>query len=284
MNPPAAAAAPTGAPVLTPEDFGRVASLLYDTAGIHLGQGKEELVKSRLARRLRATGIEGYAAYLDFVGSDAGRREELVQLVDALTTNKTSFFREPRHFDFLMNRLVPEWREARLDEVRIWSAGCSSGEEPYTLSMLLHEATLPPWRILASDISTKVLARAREGAYPEDQLGEIPQPLRRKYLEPVSGSQPPRQQFRAGVRRPLTFARLNLMGSWPMNRSFHLILCRNVMIYFDVQTRERLLDRFLHALAPGGVLMVGHSESLTSARHGFEYIQPAVYRRPGVLQ
>lgn len=283
MNPPAVAAPASGAPALSAADFSRVATLLYDTAGIHLGRGKEELVKSRLARRLRATGIEGYAAYLDFVTSEAGRGEEMVQLVDALTTNKTSFFREPRHFDFLLNRLVPAWNEAHLPEVRIWSAGCSSGEEPYTLSMLLHEATLPPWRLLASDISTQVLARAREGRYTQEQLREIPDPLRRKYLEPVPGSTPPEHRFREGVRRPLTFARLNLMGAWPMTRPFHLILCRNVMIYFDVQTRERLLDRFLRSLAPGGILMVGHSESLTSARHGFEYVQPAVYRRPGSL-
>lgn len=268
-------------PALSKADFDRVATLLHDLAGIHLVDGKEELVKSRLARRLRATGMPSYEAYLDHVSTEAGRREELVALIDALTTNKTSFFRESRHFDFLRERVAPGWAASMPEEIRIWSAGCSSGEEPYTLAMVLADLPLPRVRILGTDISTRVLATARAGEYPEEGLRDIPEALRRAHLERVPGATPPRFRVRDTLRRPITFARLNLMGPWPMQRDFHLVLCRNVMIYFDAPTRERLLQRFFQVLAPGGFLLVGHSESLTSTRHGFEYIQPAVYRKPG---
>lgn len=268
-------------PALTRSDFDRVTRLLHEMAGIALGDGKEELVKSRLARRLRATGLPTYAAYLDHVSTDAGRREELVALIDALTTNKTSFFREARHFEFLRERIAPGWAAAMPDEIRVWSAGCSSGEEPYTLAMVFAGLPLPRTRILATDISTRVLALARAGEYPEESLREIPEGLRRAHFEQVPGAVPARFRVRDELRRTVTFARLNLMGSWPMQRDFHLVLCRNVMIYFDAPTRERLLQRYFQVLAPGGYLFVGHSESLTSTHHGFEYVQPAVYRKPG---
>ena len=265
--------------VLTAEEFRRVGELLYQQSRIALHRGKEELVRSRLTRSLRRLGLDSFTAYLDHVEADASGGE-LAMMVDLLTTNKTSFFREAAHFDYLSQEVIPQLA-ASGEAIRIWSAGCSTGEEPFTLAMLLHEV-LPrvesrDVRILATDISARVLARAREARYPQVTIREIPPGMARSYLTPVNDDGGVSYRIRDDVRRLVHFARLNLMASWPMRRQFQVIFCRNVMIYFDRETQQRLVQRFWDALAPGGHLFVGHSESLTSLDHRFRYVRPAVY-------
>jgi len=257
--------------------FDEIKALLYDVAGIDLNESKRDLVRSRLTRRLRELGQSSIGEYVAFVQSDAGR-DELVEMVDVLTTNKTSFFREERHFDFLRQWLS---ERAGADGPTIWSAGCSTGEEPYTLAMLLHEALGTrkgsPGRILATDISGRALRKATEGVYERSLVEAIPGALRHRWLK--AGPRPDTYTVAPELRRIVRFGRLNLMGDWPMRGPFDAIFCRNVMIYFDGPTRERLVERFTGLLAPGGYLFVGHAESLSSLTHGLRYVLPAVYQR-----
>lgn len=263
---------------LRPQDFAAIRELLYRVSGIDLNEGKEGLVQTRLARRLRELGLAGYREYLDHVLAD-GTGSELSVMVDLLTTNKTDFFREEAHFSFLRSVVLPA-RPGPGMPLRIWSAGCSSGEEPYSIAILLREA-LPQAeadaaRILGTDISERVLAVAREGVYTAAQLAGVEPALRRRYF-----SREGADAFRAAgpLRSMVRFARLNLMADWPMRGPFDVIFCRNVMIYFDRPTQERLVQRYWELLAPGGYLFTGHSESLNPLSHRFRYVQPAVYRR-----
>jgi len=269
-------------PPLRPHEFRRLRELLYETCGIRLREGKEELVRSRLGRRVADAGAPTFAAYLDRVENDAAQRHfaELGELVDALTTNQTAFFREPAHFDFFTAKALPALAQATRP-IRVWSAGCSTGEEPFTIAALMREH-LPAdryagARILATDVSSRVLARARAATYGARVITAIPATMRRRILD-VSASGDRfvvREELRAIVR----FARLNLIRDWPLRGPFDAIFCRNVMIYFDAGVRQRLVERFWHMLAPGGHLFVGHSESLGTMTHGFRYVQPAVYVR-----
>jgi chemotaxis protein methyltransferase CheR len=240
-------------------------------------EGKEGLVRARLTKRLRKLGLPDFDAYLNFVQQDPSRRE-FAEMIDALTTNKTSFLREATHFDFLRDTVFPQLS----GPVRIWSAGCSSGEEPYTLAMLCNESfadiATRDVRILSTDISHRVLAQAKAGTYPADITSDVPAPWLQKYwtrTQDASG----RAQYEAGksLRRLVHFAKLNLMERWPMQGPFDAILCRNVMIYFDKATQQQLVERYWQLLRPGGHLFVGHSESLTGLSHKFRYVQPAVY-------
>lgn len=266
---------------LTARHFEEVAAFIYKIAGIRLMRGKEELVKSRLSRRLRALGMDDFDQYLALVKSDKAGKE-LTNFLDALTTNKTSFLREARHFDFVRDNIIPLLRETN-QPVRIWSAGCSSGEEPYTLAMILREH-LPnidrrDVRILATDLSTQVLQTAQEAIYDGETMLPLPPAFAQKYFTPVSKGAGNLFQVRDNVRQMVRFARLNLMGPWPMQGLFNFIFCRNVMIYFDKQTQGNLVRRFGEKLMPQGYLFIGHSESLTGANHNFQYVQPALYRK-----
>lgn len=269
-------------PDLAAADFRRISEIVYRTSGIVLPPGKEGLVRSRLAARLRELGMATFGEYVARVG-DGGDGAELARMVDLLTTNKTSFYRERAHFDYLRDRVFPALR-ARGGRAQLWSAGCSSGEEPYTLAMLVRETAAPnerlDWRILATDLSARVLARARAGTYDLETLADVPAAERQRWFEPAAPTlRGPAMQAREELRRMVSFARLNLMDPWPMRGPFDAILCRNVMIYFDRPTQERLVGRFWELLAPGGTLFVGHSESLTGLAHRFRYVQPAVYEK-----
>jgi len=265
------------APELETMEFEALSGLVYDVAGIHLHEGKRGLVRTRLTRRLKELGIRDFAAYVTLVRSPEGR-QELPRMVDILTTNKTSFFRESGHFDFLSTVLAPAWT-AEKREIRIWSAGCSTGEEAYTLAMLLRrDLRGQRGRILATDISDRVLERARTGIYTEKQVGEIPTELRKAAFTRRPGQDG--WSMHDDLRTMVRFARLNLMDAWPMRGPFHAIFCRNVMIYFDRPTQERLVNRFASLLAPGGYLFIGHAESLTGLQHPYTYVQPALYRIP----
>lgn len=262
---------------LTPAQFVRITEVLHEHAGIRMREGKEGLVRARLTKRLRKLGLADFDAYLDYIEKDSTRKE-FAEMIDALTTNKTSFLREVSHFDFLRATVFPVLN----GPVRIWSAGCSSGEEPYTLAMLCNESfpdiATRDIKILSTDISHRVLAHAKAGAYPAENMGDVPAAWLQKYWTRKQDAQG-RPVFEAekSLRRLVHFAKLNLMERWPMQGPFDAILCRNVMIYFDKATQQQLVERYWQLLRPGGHLFVGHSESLTGLAHKFRYVQPAVY-------
>ncbi|MBI3206325.1 MAG: protein-glutamate O-methyltransferase CheR [Myxococcales bacterium] len=269
-------AAPAGgSSALSPMAFEAIRDLLYSISGITLGPAKHGLVQARLGKRLRELGLDSFEAYVARLGSDPA---EVPRMVDAMTTNKTSFFREAVHFDFLLERALPVWRRPD-HRPRVWSAGCSTGEEPYSLAMLLVESLSEPRlrdaSILATDISERVLARARSGEYSGGALGDIAPRRRERFFEPSETGGRVRPEVRSLVR----FARLNLLESWPMRGPFDAIFCRNVMIYFDEPTRARLAQRFRALLAPGGLLLIGHSETLGASHEGFTCLRPSVYAR-----
>jgi len=263
---------------LTNEQFEEISSMVHHLAGIHLHDGKKELVKARLAKRIRQLQLRNLDEYVAYVRGDTTGRE-LIAMLDALSTNLTYFFREPKHFDFLRDEILPKLIEKR--KIRIWSSGCSSGEEPYSIAMLLRETVPSPasvdMKILATDLSTRVLAVACRGEYGEDGFRDTPAGLVHKYFEVVQTR--PRRIYKAlpSPRKLIHFARLNLMDPWPMKGPFDVIFCRNVMIYFDKPTQNQLVNRYYDLLADGGALLLGHSESLTGTNHRFQYRQPATY-------
>jgi chemotaxis protein methyltransferase CheR len=241
-------------------------------AGIELKPEKMELVKSRLAPRLRQLRLSSFEEYLVAVQRD---RRELSNLVDVLTTNKTSFFRETQHFAYTRDVLIPRWR-ARQNPIKLWSAACSSGEEPYSMAMLLHaELGATRTRILATDISRRVLERAQLGEYTREAADSIP-PAQRRYLRPVPASD--QLEITPEIKAMVSFARLNLQGAWAMRGPFDLILCRNAMIYFDPPTRADLVTRFARLLSEDGTLFIGHSETLNDIEHPLRAVQPAIYK------
>jgi chemotaxis protein methyltransferase CheR len=264
---------------LRESQFEAIRRILHRTSGIDLSRGKAEFVRSRLLSRLRELGLTGFDEYLERVERDATGREA-GRMIESLTTNRTSFFREPYHLDFVCDRLLPGWRQG---PVRIWSAGCSSGEEPYSLAIRIAAVTdgRPRLgvRILATDISQSMVEAGRRGEYPEEALGEVPERYREAFFRRVRRGTASVYRVHDAARRMVRFARLNLVGPWPMRGPFDLILCRNVLIYFDDETRSLLFRRFAGMLKPGGHLLLGHSESLDTRSHPFDYVQPTVYRR-----
>jgi chemotaxis protein methyltransferase CheR len=267
------------APELSAAEFHHIRSLVHRVSGIDLHPGKEGLVKSRLTKRLRALGIDTFEDYLAHLERDASGGE-LAMMVDVLTTNKTSFFREPKHFDYLRDHVLPTLR-SRGGAIRLWSAACSTGEEPFSIAMVLSDELGPQSasaaRILASDISARVLAHAAASMYEEEVLRDVPHPLIGRHFTLARTSPTRAYRVNDALRSMVRFARLNLIGPWPMRGPFDVIFCRNVMIYFDQPTQQRLVHRFWEILAPGGHLFVGHSESLNAFTHQFRYVQPAVY-------
>lgn len=265
---------------ITSRQFEEISALVKNLAGINLHDGKKELVKARLAKRTRELKLRNLDEYIEHVRNDTSGRE-LISMLDALSTNLTFFFREAQHFQYLKEHVLPTWRVQPNKCVRIWSAGCSSGEEPYSIAMLLHE-NLPnlnrrDCRILATDLSTKVLGMACKGEYGAERFKDTPEHLVRRYFTCIQTKPSPIYRVNPDVRKLIHFARLNLMESWPMKGPFDVIFCRNVMIYFDKPTQARLIGRYYDLLAPGGLLLLGHSESLTGTKHNFKYAQPATY-------
>ena len=265
----------------TAEDFRRIAALLYETSGISLPDSKTTLVYSRLAKRLRTLGLPSFRAYCELVASPAGA-EERHNMLTALTTNVTRFFREPHHFDHLLQNVIQPAidgvrRGARL---RIWSAGCSTGQEPYSMALTilsaLPDANNYDVKILATDIDTNVIAKGMAACYGEELVDAIPGSVRSRWME-RDPNDPRGWRMGDAVRSLVAFRPLNLMGDWPMKGQFQAIFCRNVVIYFDEPTQERIFKRFHERLVPGGRLYVGHSErvgvagfdtdGLTSYRH-----------------
>jgi chemotaxis protein methyltransferase CheR len=273
---------------LAEEDFHFLCRLIYEQSRIRLGPDKKVLVATRLAKRLRQLQLGSYGEYCDLLRSPAGE-EELQYLIDRISTNHTHFFREMKHFDFLREKIYPAAREksgVNDTPFRVWSAASSTGEEPYSIAIHLAEhlasADAGTWQIEASDISTRVLEIAKRGIYDTDKLaGVSPELLRRHFQKGVHERQ---GQFRVKdvLRQRIRFHHLNLLQPpYPFTQLFHVIWCRNVMIYFDRPTQEALVGHLAERLMPGGYLMVGHSESLSAIKHPLRLVQPAIYLKPG---
>jgi chemotaxis protein methyltransferase CheR len=272
-------------PVLGDAEFDFIRHVIAENAGIVLGPNKRHLVQGRLLRRLRELGLPSYEAYCDHLRESGP--EELVGLINALTTNVTAFFRENHHFEALSSYMLPEAikRNESARRLRLWSAGCSTGEEPYCLAMVLAEIAqvVPRWdvKVLATDIDSDVIAAAQRGVYPLDRLGALsPQRLQR-WFSKGQGAQAGNAMVKPELRNLVTFRPLNLLHTWPMRGPFDVIFCRNVMIYFDQGTRERLVQRFAELLAPGGYLCIGHSESIHGNAVPLTLVGKTIYRKPG---
>ena len=265
---------------LTAPEFEQFRRLAYEKFGLDLRDGKQQLVASRLARNMRDLRLRSFQDYYRYVTADR-TGEALIALIDALTTNHTSFFREPAHFEFLRRVILPLLGRRR--PIDIWSAACSTGEEPYSIVFSLVEelgAALGNLRVLATDISTRVLAVARRGAYPAIRCEGIPQLQLRRCLLRGENLWQGWYKVKPELRALVDFRRLNLMDSFFGLGSFSVIFCRNVMIYFDRPTQESLVNRLAACLEPGGYLLIGHAESLNGFHHPLRYVHPAVYRKP----
>lgn len=265
--------------------FERFSDFIKSELGIKMPSSKKTLLEARLQKRLRELGMDTHEEYCEYLFSPQGMENELVNLVDVVTTNTTDFFREPKHFDLLMGKVLPELhaRGGSGRNVNIWSAGCSSGEEPYTLAMVLSEFSRQnagfTFSILATDISTQVLRMAVRAIYPETKIGPIPQEYRKRYL--LRSKDRTRRLVRIGpdARCHVRFRRLNFMEDFSFDGQLDIIFCRNVVIYFDRPTQETLFSRFCRKLAPGGYLFIGHSESLAGMDLPLEPVAPTVYRK-----
>ncbi len=272
---------------LSDGDFRRFASLVYESSGINLTEQKKDLLRARLRKRLRALKLNSFKDYFQLV-SAKGAEGERKALLDVVSTNKTHFFREARHFDHLREVAVPDWLtspESQKGPLRIWSAACSSGEEVYTLAMVLQEAFQDrgDFKILGTDISTQMLGRATSGIYEARHVEEVPQKYLGKHFHALE-TKGERDQVCYGVDSRLAskcaFGRLNLIDqSFPFHSPLDIVFCRNVMIYFDRPTQEALLARIYEVLRPGGWLYTGLSESLLAVRHSFKTVGPSVYRK-----
>ncbi len=266
---------------ITKQEYDRIRTLLYEESGISLGENKQSLVVSRLSKRLRELEIDSFAAYYNQVTQDDSGGE-FTRMLDLLSTNKTDFFREPKHFDYLRDRILPTLERDK--RIRIWSSACSTGEEPYTIAITLHEHVKNPasWEmdILASDISTRVLAHAAAGLYGEDRITTVSPDIARRHFLKGRGKSAGLVKVKPHLSKLIKFRRLNLMSdTFPIKSPLDLIFCRNVMIYFDRPTQERLIAKFYRYLKPGGHLFIGHSESLQWIKHDFRTIAPTIYRK-----
>ncbi|WP_184414979.1 CheR family methyltransferase [Rhodocyclus tenuis] len=264
---------------ITDQEFTLFQRLIYKIAGISMADSKKSLVVGRLQRRLREYGHQSFTQYYRMLASGENPLE-LQTMVDLLTTNETYFFREPKHFDFLCARVLPEYRSA--SPFRVWSAASSTGEEAYTLAMLLaeHRAS-QPWEVFASDISTKVLASAQKGHYPLDRNEGIPPALLRKYCLKGVRAQAGSFLIAPELRRRVSFRQINLTQPIdPEIGMFNVIFLRNVMIYFDVETKRQVVGNLLPRLVSGGYFIIGHSETLNNVNSQLVTVQPTVYRKP----
>lgn len=275
----------TSFPNLTDEEFSLLQALIDRETGIHLNPSKRALLASRLSRRLRALELPTFSAYYRLLMEEGS--DELERMIDRVTTNETSFFREPRQFALLQQQVLPRWREAgsagqRRRQLRVWSAGCSTGEEPYSIAMLLLDC-FPPgsgWQleILGSDISCEALDRARVGVWPARQESQIPPSYLKRFMLKGHGSQEGNMKAGPEIRRLIRFQHLNLVADhYPLQGGFDLLFCRNVLIYFDHHTQRRVIHQLLDYLAANGLLLLGHAESPFAVTQRLRSVIPTVY-------
>jgi chemotaxis protein methyltransferase CheR len=273
---------------ITPAEYEFVRKIVYENSRINLGPSKKELVMARLSKRLRALNLGSYAEYLAMLKTAAGR-EEMTNLIDSISTNHTYFFREPQHFDFLSQVVLPQFCEEGAGRggktFKVWSAATSSGEEPYTISLILDDYFTNHvkgwnWNILCTDISTRVLAKAQEGIFAKDRLGPVRPDWLIRYFDKGVGDSDGYFRVKDTIRRNLNFKSLNLLApTYPFRETFQVIFCRNVMIYFDRDTQQELVEKMYPLIEPGGYLIIGHAESLTNIKHPLKLIKPSIYRK-----
>ncbi len=269
--------------VLTDENFDRIRQAVREHTGISLSDAKRELVYSRLSRRLRKLGIDSFDAYCEVLGQGDGT--ELTEFINAITTNLTAFFREAHHFDYLARTVLPEItsRKAQNRRLRIWSAGCSTGEEPYSIAITVLESLprVADWdvRILATDLDSNVIAHARQGIYKRERIEGLSQARIQRWFRKGRGQNEGMVKVVPELTRLITFRQLNLMHEWPMRGPFDIIFCRNVVIYFDKDVQRRLFERFHRVLDRNGHLFIGHSESLFKVTDRFRLIGKTIYER-----
>lgn len=269
---------------ISPRNFKKLSAFIYGQSGIRMPASKLTMVEGRLRRRVRALGMPSLDAYCEHVLGDGVSDEELVHLINAVTTNKTDFFREPRHFDYLQETVLPQYKREGQRRIRVWSAACSTGAEPYTIAMVLDDFAQknggPDYQILATDLDTEVLSTAVKGIYPAELLAPVPPELHRRYiLRPRS---PERRDVRIspGLRSKVAFGRLNLMDDhYPIGEPVDIVFCRNVLIYFDKPTQQKVVSRLCAKLRPGGYLMLGHSESIAGMNLPVAAVANTVFRR-----
>jgi chemotaxis protein methyltransferase CheR len=267
-------------------DFTRLRSLIYEQAGISLSPDKKTMLELRVKRRLRDLNLNSFGEYCEYLFGPQGHKEELVNFIDVVTTNKTDFFREPGHFDFLVEKALPDLsaRNPSSSEFLIWSAGCSTGEEPYTLAIVLSEYGLShpgfKFRLLATDIATTVLVKAQRGIYKTDLIQPVPADLRRKYFLRSRDRDSERVRVIPELRRLVEFRRVNFNDAdFGVAEKAEAIFCRNVIIYFDRPTQEQMLQKLARHLVPGGYLFVGHAEALHGMNLPLDPVAPSVYRK-----
>jgi len=276
-----ASPAPSSAVEMRPNEFERIRRMAYEFCGVDL-KGKHILVSSRLGKKIRLLQLSSFTKYCDQVEADSSGAM-FTEMIDALTTNHTSFYRESRHFDFIREVVLPELPEQ--GEVAIWSAACSTGEEPYTIAFTVIEAlgqkAYSRLAITATDISTRVLEKAKKGLYPLTSVEAVSPEMRRECLMRGTGQYASQCMVKAETKKLITFRQWNLLEQCPSIGPFQVIFCRNVMIYFDQQTQQLVVDNLVSRLLPGGYLFIGHAESLNGITHSLEYVCTATYRKPG---
>ena len=271
---------------ITNKEFGLFQGLIYREAGIHLPSTKKELLMGRVGRRLRELGLKAYGAYYEYVMEKG--HEELVRLLDAISTNETSFFREARQFEFLEQRVFPEWKNGQAGprRIRVWSAGCATGEEPFSIAMILWDQfpSAAGWEIeiRATDLSSRALERARTAVWPIEKAKDIPTRYLKAFMLRGTGLREGTMKAAPTIRSIVRFERLNLNdATYPALGFFDLIFCRNVLIYFSAESKGRVIDRLLSHLAPSGYLFLGHAETLNGVTDQVRSVMPTVYMRVG---
>lgn len=262
---------------ITDLEFSQFQSMLSRIAGINVSPAKKPLVSGRLAKRLQHYGVATYGEYFAILSSDK-QKNELQIAIDLLTTNETYFFREPKHFELLRERIIPSRRPGTL---RVWSAACSSGEEPYSIAMTLADQIgASGWELLASDLSTRVLDKARSGHYAMERASHIPRDYLNRFCLKGIGSQDGTFLIDKQLRARINFTQINLNAPLPSVGEFDVIFLRNVMIYFSLETKRDVVSRLLRVLRPGGYFIIGHSESLNGVTEDLTVVMPSVYRKP----
>ncbi|MDH5381408.1 MAG: protein-glutamate O-methyltransferase [Cyclobacteriaceae bacterium] len=270
---------------LTDKDFKRLSDFIYSNYGIKMPYQKKVMLEGRLQKRLRHWGFKSFNEYCDFVFSEKGQEAEVIHMIDVVSTNKTDFFRESAHFDYMTNEILPLYKEKGVNQIDIWSSACSSGEEPYTIAMVMNEfndnnKAYLKYNILCSDISTDILSKAKQGIYRLERIENIPLAMKRKYFLKSKDTQNPTVRVVPELRKKMSFTRLNLMDpKYNVPTKYDIIFCRNVLIYFDWETQEKVINKLCEQLKPGGYFFLGHSESAINKNVPLKQIRPTVFVR-----
>ncbi len=272
---------------LSSQEFNKLSNFIYTSYGIKMPLEKKTMLESRLQKRLRALSITSFTEYCNFVFSPSGQKEEVIHMIDVVTTNKTDFFRESAHFDFMNQVALPEFLENTKGRkpLKIWSAGCSSGEEAYTISMVINEfnaytGNTLDYSILGTDISSQILNKASTAIYGEDRIATIPLNLKKKYFLKSKNAEEKMVKIIPELRKKVSFKRLNFMDDvYPIEGGFDIVFCRNVLIYFNKNIQEKVINNLCSKLKPGGIFFLGHSESITDMQLPLQQLRPTIFRR-----